>query len=84
MHLRKRFHHARSPGWRCSAPHPDEAPHIVRSLLIALALASGSAGARDASLPNPSERALDLQRYGGEWHEIAHLPMYFQRKCVAG
>ena len=26
---------------------------------------------------------LDLQRYSGQWHEIAHLPMFFQRKCVA-
>ena len=26
---------------------------------------------------------VDIQRYAGQWHEIAHLPMYFQRKCVA-
>lgn len=26
--------------------------------------------------------ALDLQRYSGQWHEIAHLPMFFQRMCV--
>lgn len=25
---------------------------------------------------------LDLQRYLGTWHEIAHLPMFFQRHCV--
>ena len=25
---------------------------------------------------------LDISRYAGEWHEIAHLPMFFQRKCV--
>jgi len=25
---------------------------------------------------------LDLTRYTGTWHEIAHLPMFFQRKCV--
>lgn len=56
---------------------------MIRSLLLALALASGAAGAQDAALPNDSVPALDLQRYGGEWHEIAHLPMFFQRKCVA-
>lgn len=25
---------------------------------------------------------LDLARYAGTWHEIARLPMYFQRKCA--
>lgn len=28
--------------------------------------------------------ALDLQRYSGTWHQVAHLPMFFQRKCVRG
>lgn len=32
-----------------------------------------------ANQPVPS---LDLKRYSGTWHEIAHLPMFFQRKCV--
>jgi apolipoprotein D and lipocalin family protein len=26
--------------------------------------------------------ALDISRYAGEWHEIARLPMFFQRQCV--
>ncbi|OAL76781.1 hypothetical protein AY606_12500 [Acinetobacter sp. SFB] len=26
---------------------------------------------------------VDIQQYAGKWYEIAHLPMYFQRKCVA-
>ena len=56
---------------------------MSRSLLLALALASGAAIAQDAPLPNTSVAALDLQRYSGQWHEIAHLPMFFQRKCVA-
>lgn len=25
---------------------------------------------------------LDLARYLGLWHEIAHLPLFFQRNCV--
>lgn len=25
---------------------------------------------------------LDITRYAGQWHEIARLPMFFQRKCV--
>jgi apolipoprotein D and lipocalin family protein len=50
---------------------------------LVLALAAGTAGAQTATLPNASVPALDLQRYAGEWHEIAHLPMFFQRNCVA-
>jgi len=56
---------------------------MIRSLLLTLALASGAAAAQATGLSNDSVPALDLQRYGGEWHEIAHLPMFFQRKCVA-
>ena len=56
---------------------------MSRSLLLALALASGAASAQDAPLPNTSVPVLDLQRYSGQWHEIAHLPMFFQRNCVA-
>ena len=26
---------------------------------------------------------VDIQKYAGKWYEIAHLPMYFQRKCVS-
>ncbi len=35
-----------------------------------------------SSLPNRPVDSIDLQRYAGQWHEIAHLPMFFQRKCV--
>ena len=56
---------------------------MFRSLLFTLALASGVASAQEAPLPNASVPELDLQRYTGQWHEIAHLPMFFQRNCVA-
>jgi len=56
---------------------------MFRSLLFTVALASGVASAQEAPLPNASVPELDLQRYSGQWHEIAHLPMFFQRKCVA-
>ncbi len=57
---------------------------MLRSLLLALALgvAAPALQAQDARLPNASVPALDLQRYAGDWHEIAHLPMFFQRNCV--
>ncbi len=25
---------------------------------------------------------MDIDRYAGQWHEIAHLPVSFQKKCV--
>ena len=56
---------------------------MIRPLLIALALACGAASAQDAALPNASVQSLDLQRYAGQWHEIARLPMFFQRNCAA-
>ena len=35
-----------------------------------------------ATLPNRPVATLDLARYSGRWHEIAHLPMYFERRCL--
>ncbi|MGE7137248.1 lipocalin family protein [Luteibacter sp. NPDC031894] len=37
-----------------------------------------------ATSPVTAVSHLDLERYAGTWHEIARLPMYFQRKCAAG
>ena len=30
-----------------------------------------------------SVETLDITRYAGQWHEIARLPMFFQRKCAS-
>jgi apolipoprotein D and lipocalin family protein len=54
---------------------------MFRSLL-ATTLMAAAVPATAASLPNQPVVALDLSRYVGQWHEIAHLPMFFQRKCV--
>lgn len=35
-----------------------------------------------ASTPVTAVSDLDVDRYAGTWHEIARLPMYFQRKCT--
>ena len=32
--------------------------------------------------PLPTVASVDLPRYAGTWHEIARLPMWFQRHCV--
>ena len=63
---------------------------LALAVAAAMALAPG-AGQADAQtsagtrmpLKNAPVRALALDRYLGKWHEIAHLPMFFQRKCVA-
>lgn len=54
-------------------------------LLLTVAMAAApSPPAQRAAAPmaNAPVPALDLDRYLGEWHEIAHLPMFFQRKCA--
>ncbi|SIQ15693.1 lipocalin family protein [Solilutibacter tolerans] len=58
---------------------------MFRSCMIALCLLlpGGMAMAQPATLPNQAVSTLNLERYSGQWHEIAHLPMFFQRKCVA-
>lgn len=53
---------------------------LRQSLTLALLLISASLNA--TSLPNRPVAALNLQRYMGQWHEIAHLPLFFQKKCV--
>ena len=46
-------------------------------LPLTLLFAAATAHAQDAPLPNVAVSALDLQRYSGQWHEIAHVPMFF-------
>lgn len=36
-----------------------------------------------AAAPVESVERFDLDRYAGQWHEIAHLPVSFQKNCVA-
>jgi apolipoprotein D and lipocalin family protein len=38
---------------------------------------------RAAAAEVTSVETLDITRYAGQWHEIARLPMFFQRKCIA-
>ncbi|MDQ6648143.1 MAG: lipocalin family protein [Pseudomonadota bacterium] len=53
---------------------------MVRTLLMTALMAAIVPAA--STLPNQPVDGLDLQRYAGQWHEIAHLPMFFQRRCV--
>lgn len=54
---------------------------LLPALLLAAALPA-TAQETAASEPNEAVASVDLDRYAGRWYEIAHLPMYFQRKCV--
>ena len=61
---------------------------VPRALLVTTLLTGTTACA--APLPealpagsaNEPVAALDLERYDGTWHEVARLPMFFQRHCV--
>lgn len=50
---------------------------MLHAALLNLAMATGFATGANCGVPR-----LELQRYSGTWHEIAHLPMFFQRQCV--
>lgn len=56
---------------------------LIRSIsAIALVLSMAlplSAGATEVT----SVEQIEITRYAGQWHEIARLPMFFQRKCAS-
>lgn len=52
---------------------------FLTMLLLCIALPPCTAGAAG---PMASVEQLDLSRYAGHWHEIAHLPVSYQRRCV--
>lgn len=51
--------------------------------LVALALAAAFLGCRTPGAPLDRVADVDLDRYLGRWYEIASLPQFFQRGCVA-
>ncbi len=53
-------------------------------LFSALAVAGLLATVPPASAAEPVRAVadLDFSRYAGTWHEIAHLPVSFQKKCL--
>ena len=50
---------------------------------IALLCAAVVGAARAQAGANAPVEQLDIARYSGTWHEIAHLPMFWQRKCAS-
>lgn len=61
------------------------APRLLRLLplltLLPLLSACNSLPA-DGKAPVQPVASLDLQRYAGQWFEIASFPMFFQRQCL--
>jgi len=55
---------------------------VSRMLVLAWMAMLAWPAAHAQSLANAPVQQLDLKRYLGQWHEIAHLPMFFQRQCV--
>lgn len=72
---------SRSPVLDCRGRNLDLPSHGLRRImhppLLTLAIATGLATGTNAPVAQ-----FDLERYSGTWHEIAHLPMLFQRNCV--
>jgi apolipoprotein D and lipocalin family protein len=54
------------------------APLILSALLLAACTPVMARAQSVQAVP-----AVDLERYAGTWHEQAHLPLFFQRNCVA-
>jgi apolipoprotein D and lipocalin family protein len=54
----------------------------MKHLLLVLTLLL-PASMIQAAEPLRSVPALDVSRYAGQWYEIAHLPMRYQKDCVA-
>lgn len=51
-------------------------------VLAAAALLAACANSGTGPAPAPKTVEVDLQRYQGQWYELARLPMFFQRNCV--
>jgi apolipoprotein D and lipocalin family protein len=58
--------------------------HLALALFAALLLSCWSWGcaSRTAAVPPVTVPFVDLVRYSGTWHELARLPMWFQRDCL--
>lgn len=55
---------------------------VLLALLLMPCMSVAPAGEPAGKPVVRSVPQLDISRYAGQWHEIARLPMYFQRDCV--
>lgn len=54
---------------------------VLTALLLAPTMFLGSCASRPVK-PLATVPKVELPRYMGKWHEVARLPMFFQRGCV--
>jgi apolipoprotein D and lipocalin family protein len=55
---------------------------MCAALLFAIGMAAAGTGATTAADAVRTVGAVDLDRYAGEWFEVARFPNRFQRDCV--
>jgi apolipoprotein D and lipocalin family protein len=56
----------------------------ILTMVLLFSTASNSVLATEPSKGEvPTVTSVDLEHYQGLWHEIATIPMWFQRKCVS-
>ena len=61
---------------------PPGRPIAPAAFLAAAFAASLALPSARAAAPLPVVPQLDLDRYAGQWHEIARYPNFFERMCV--
>lgn len=56
---------------------------VISSSLAAVSLMLPLSTFADTNTKPVAVDSIDINKYAGKWYEIAHLPMFFQRNCVA-
>jgi len=56
---------------------------VISSSLAAVSLTLPLSTFADTNTKPVAVESIDINKYAGKWYEIAHLPMFFQRNCVA-
>jgi apolipoprotein D and lipocalin family protein len=60
----------------------NSAPIIFTVIVSVCLCACAGPGAFDPAKAPPTVDRVELARYAGTWHEIARMPMWFQRNCL--
>ncbi|MCH7294445.1 lipocalin family protein [Acinetobacter sp. ANC 5442] len=55
---------------------------IFSGLIASLGFLGSFAAYAEINTPKAVDK-VEVDKYVGKWYEIAHFPMYFQRKCVS-
>lgn len=82
--LRLAFSHRHRVVRRCVGPRRSgrRRPWAAVIALAAAVAPDGSIARAETTLPVSTVAKVDLNRYSGDWYEIARFPNRFQRQCV--